>query len=76
VNTETGSDCRSPVVFSARPRIELSPLPTIYRKASVGAEELLFDPRHPLKTVMIKNEAVIARALIRCFLILSNRSAV
>jgi hypothetical protein len=36
-------------------------------KASVGAVELLFDPRHPLKRTTMNNDVTVMNAFIRCF---------
>src|SRR4051812_28400629 len=64
------SDCKSPVLFSAKAWIELSPWPTTYIKARVGAVELLLDPRQPLKSTIMNNNVMVKTAFIRCFLIL------
>ena len=71
-NEGTASACNSPVVFSAKPRIPLSPWPTTYMNAKVGAVELLLDPRQPLKRATISNKVMVKTAFIRCFLILKK----
>src|SRR5438270_8789863 len=64
---DTASDDKSPVDFSLRPWIALSPCPTTYRKARVGAVELLLDPRHPLRSTVMNNNVMLNSAFIRCF---------
>lgn len=71
-NVGTARACKLPVVFSAKPRIPLSPWPTTYVNAKVGAVELLLDPRQPLKRAAINNKTIVKTAFIRCFLILQK----
>jgi hypothetical protein len=64
---DTASDDKSPVDFSLKAWIALSPCPTTYRKAKVGAVELLLDPRHPLRSTAMNNNVMVNSAFIRCF---------
>ena len=68
----TGSGDKSPVDFSLKARIPLSPCPTTYTKAKVGAVELLLDPKQPLRNRAINNKVMVKSAFIRCFLILQK----
>jgi len=67
---DTADGDKSPVDFSLKEWIALSPCPTTYRKASVGAVELLLDPKHPLISTTMNNSVMVNSAFIRCFLIL------
>jgi hypothetical protein len=60
----------SPVDFCVKAWMELSPVPTMYTNASVGAVLLFFDPRQPVERRVINNVAIEMNAFIRCFLIL------
>src|SRR5579871_3017817 len=72
----TADGDRSPVDFSLKAWIALSPCPTTYRKAKVGAVELLLDPRHPHRSTAMNNNVMVNSAFIRCFLIFcENKNA-